>query len=45
MENAIQCTKTHAFIDDLELMELASRAESIVSKLYIELGYIAPSSS
>lgn len=42
MENAIQCTKTHALIDDLELMELASSAESIVSKLYIELGYIAP---
>lgn len=45
MENAIQCTKTHTFIDDLELMELSSRAESIVSKLYIELGYIAPATA
>lgn len=45
MENAIHCTKTQAFIDDLELMELANRAESIVSKLYIELGFIAPSKS
>ena len=45
MESAIQCIKTHVFIDDLELIELANCAESIVSKLYIQLGYIAPGGS